>query len=367
MTTKRLLALVLTLSLALTMLAGCGGAASSAAPSSTPAPAASGDGSQASSEAAPAASPADLKANLTLYTSEPEELVTEMIADFNKTYPNVKIDLFRSGTGKVTAKMDAELETGSTEANIIWFADIGYIKGLDDKGQILHYTPKGAESIDQQYAYNNGMGHEVRLIYNVLAYNTTKVQNPPKDWNDVTDPAYKSTFAMANPNYSGGAFTALVVHVQNADKVGWDFYKNAKANDCKYEESNGNLQTKVSSGEYGAVAIVDFMGRNAKADGSPVDVVYPASGAVLIPTPISLMNNIPAEEVPAAQAFLDYMFEVNTQKLFIAQGYIPVVEAAGVPEGAPAAKDIVTMPFDLDYYVANSTSIREEYVKLFGE
>ena len=310
---------------------------------------------------------AGISGKLTLYTSEPEELVNEMVADFNKSYPDVQIDIFRSGTGKVVSKMSAELETGSTEADIIWFADIGYVRQLDEQGLILHYSPEEASAISAEYRYNDGMAHEVRLIYNVIAYNTTKVSDPPKDWLDVTESAYNGTFAMANPNYSGGAFTALVVNVQNEDKVGWDFYTRAAENNCKYEESNGNLQTKVSSGEYSAVAIVDFMARNAKNDGSPVDVVWPESGAILVPTPIALMSTVSEESVGAAKAFIDYMYAVDTQKLFVEQGYLPVISEAGVPQGAPQVSEIVTMPFDLDYYSEHSSEIRDKYIQLFGE
>jgi iron(III) transport system substrate-binding protein len=319
---------------------------------------------------APAAGtdPASLRANLTLYTSEPEDLAAEMIADFNKTYPNVKIELFRSGTGNVISKINAELETGSTLANIVWFADIGYIKQLDDKGLILHYSPEAASQIKSEYAYNNGMGHEVRLIYNVIAYNTRQVtSNPPKDWKDLTAPAYRSKAAMANPNYSGGAFTALVVHIQNDDKVGWKFYEDMQKNDVKGEQANGTLQTKVSSGEYAAVLIVDFMAMNAKRAGSPVEVAWPSSGAVLIPTPVSIVNNLSPEQGEAARAFVDHMFKVSSQELFSKQGYIPVMPGAPLPEGAPAADQIKTMPFDLDYYIRESAAIRSTYEQKFGK
>lgn len=307
----------------------------------------------------------DVKGELTLYTSEPEELVAEMVSVFNETYPDVSIEVFRSGTGKVTSKLDAELQTGSTPANILWFADIGYINNLDQQGMILHYAPEALANIDKQYAYNEGMGHEVRLIYNIIAYNTNEVSESPKDWKDVTTEEYKGSFGMANPNYSGGAFSALVVHTQYPEVVGWDWYQALSDNDCKYEESNGNLQTKVSSGEYKAVEIVDFMARNAKADGSPVEAVYPESGAVLVPTPMALMNNIPEESIPAAQAFVDWCLTDEAQQLFVNQGYIPVTDIKG-PEGAPAASEIKTLPFDLDYYVENSTAIREEYTERFG-
>ena len=303
---------------------------------------------------------------MTMYTSEPEDLAAEMIADFNKTYPNVRIELFRSGTGVVISKIAAELETGSTEANLLWFADIGYVNQLDEKGLILHYSPEAARQINPEYAYNNGMGHEVRLIYNVIAYNTVRVRTPPKDWMDLTGAAFRSRVGMANPNYSGGAFTALVVHVQNENTVGWNFYDRMFANDVKNEQANGTLQTKVSSGEYDAVLIVDFMAMNAKRAGSPVDVVWPASGAVLIPTPVSIVNNLSSAQERAAKAFVDHMFKPASQELFVKQGYIPVVQGLPGPTGAPAADQIKTMPFDLNFYLRESANIRSTYTSKFG-
>jgi len=310
----------------------------------------------------------DIEAKLTLYTSEPEDLAAEMVADFNKAYPNVRIEIYRSGSGNVVSKINAELQTGGTEANIIWFADIGYFRQLDDQGLILHYTPAAAASIKPEYAYNNGMAHEVRLIYNIIAYNTTKVTGAaPKDWMDLTAPEFRGKVAMANPSYSGGAFTALVVHVQNEDKAGWKFYEAMQDNDVKGEQSNGNLQTKVSSGEYAAVIIVDFMAMNAKRAGSPVEVVWPASGAVLVPTPVAIVNNLSPPQEKAAKAFVEHMFKAASQELFSKQGYIPVMPGAPLPAGSPAAEDIVTMPFDLDYYLRESASIRQTYEEKFGK
>ena len=326
-------------------LASCGGGTSGSA---------SGDGASSTPSG-----------ELMLYTSEPEELVADMIAKFNESYPDIHIEVFRAGTGKVTAKMDAEYETGDTPANMIWFADIGYIKNLDDEGKILHYTSPNAADVDPQYLYNDGMGAEVRLIYNTIAYNTNEVTEAPADWGDVLTDAYTGSFAIADPYISGGSLTALVVHVQQEDKVGWDWYQTLYDNDLKFEDSNGNLQTKVASGEYKAVEIVDFMARTAKAEGSPVDVCYPASGSVLVPTPLCLMSNIPEESQDAAKAFVDWCFTDEAQKMFVAQQYIPVTDIEG-PEGAPRAEDVVTLPFDLEYFVEHSTDIREEFMTRFG-
>ena len=352
---RKTIVFALTAALAFTMTA-CGG--------SKPAEEAASEGDGAEETSAEVNE--DISADIMLYTSEPEELVSDMIARFNETYPNVNIELFRAGTGEVTAKMDAEMAAGGTEANMIWFADIGYMKDLDDQGLIMHYTSKNADKIDDSFIYNDGMGTEVRLIYNVIAYNTAEVQDPPKDWKDVTSEEYRGYFGMADPNISGGAFTALVTHVQNSDLVGWDWYDAIYANDCKYETSNGNLQAKVATGEYKAAELVDFMARQAKAEGSPVDICYPESGSVLVPTPIAILNTLPEESVEGAKAFIDWCLSDEGQAMFVEQQYIPVNSEVASPEGAPAAADIATMPFDLNYFVENSAGIRVEYTNRYS-
>ncbi|QSX08696.1 extracellular solute-binding protein [Alkalibacter rhizosphaerae] len=307
-----------------------------------------------------------LTGHLVIYTSEPQDLVTEMLEAFIAANPGVTYELFRSGTGDVKAKLDTELQAGGTDADLIWFADIGYMYNLDEQDLIMHYSPDAAADLPDDYKYNDGMGHEVRAIYAAIAYNTTKVTDPPKDWDDITTEDYRGVVALANPNYSGGAFTTLMAHIQNEDLVGWEWYNKLKAIDAKMEQSNGTLSTKVASGEYEAVVVIDYLPRNAKKDGSPVDYIYPASGAVMVPTPLCIMNTIEEENVEAAKALVDFMFTTDNQKLFVDQGYVPMNSAAAEGTDVPTIDEIEVMPFDLEFYVENSDAVRQEYVRLFG-
>ena len=302
---------------------------------------------------------------VTVYTSESQDLVSEMLEDF-KAKTGIDYDLYRSGSGEVISKINTELETGSTQAQVIWFADIGYISQLDEKGLIHHYTPAGADAIDPGFNYNDGMAWEVRQIFSIIAANTLKCDVEITDWWDLTDPRLSGRFAMANPDYSGGAFTTRVGLV-GTDGVGWELYEKMKENDVKFEQSNGSLQTKVSSGEYAAVSIVDFMARNAENEGSPVKTIWPESGAVMIPTPIAILSTVPDEDKAACEALLDYMLSEDAQKLFIRQGYIPVNPNVGVPEGAPNVEDIKTVALDLDDFANNSASFRERFAEIYGE
>lgn len=308
----------------------------------------------------------EVTGEITVYTSEPQDLVTDMLEGFIAQNPGVTYKLYRSGSGEVISKINTELETGSTDADIIWFADIGYINQLDQKGLIRHYTPKGAEKIDPAFNYNDGMAWEVRQIFNIIAKNTLKCEVEIKDWADLTKPELSGRFAMANPNYSGGSFTTLV-GLTGTDGLGWELYENMQKNDMKFEQSNGNLQTKVASGEYAAVSVVDFMARNAANEGSPVETVWPESGAVMVPTPIAILSTVKEENRAACDALMDYMLCETAQRLFVDQGYIPVDPSVGVPEGAPKVEDIKTVTLDIRDFTENSAAIRERFTAIFGE
>lgn len=195
-----------------------------------------------------------------------------------------------------------------------------------------------------------------------------RLDKAPKDWDDVTTDDYKGSLAIANPAYSGGAMTTLSVHVEpdNESTVGWDWYQKLADNDVKMEQSNGTLLTKVASGEYKGAVIVDYLPRNSKNEGSPIDYVYPESGSVLIPTPLCLMDNMSDDDKAAAEAFVNYMFDIETQKLFVQQGYVPMISEAAEGTEVPTIDDIKVLPMDVNYMRENSGSMLEKFTSIFG-
>ena len=297
-----------------------------------------------------------------LYTSESQDKVNEMMNSFTEKNPNITVNIFRSGTGAVVSKIEAELETGETQADIIWFADVDYFSKLDSKNLLVGYDSPEAKDLDPRYKYNDGKFYEVRQIFNVMAYNTLKVSEPLKSWHDLYNPALNGKAAIANPNYSGAAFLTLSQLVDDK-RMGWDFYKSLKSNNCKFELSNGKLTSKVSSGEYWAVSVVDFMARNAENEGSPVASVWPSEGAALIPTPVGILSTSKVQE--SAKKVIDFLLSDECQKIFVQQGYIPVKKNVGVPKGAPDLADIKLVDLDLKYLGENRAFLREEFSKIF--
>lgn len=188
------------------------------------------------------------------------------------------------------------------------------------------------------------------------------VTTPPKSWSDLTNPSLKGKVALANPSYSGAAFQTLATLVED-NHLGWNYFSGLKSNGVKFEQSNGALTNKLASGEYGAVSIVDFMVRNAKAKGSPVDTVWPSEGAVLIPTPVGILSS--SKHQGADEKLIDYLLSTDGQKLFVQQGYIPVRSDVGVPKGTPSVSSIKVYPLDLNYIDQNRKTLKSKFESMF--
>lgn len=316
---------------------------------------------------AEAIDPASVTGKIVMYTSDPEEIVTEALQAFTAKYPNVTYELFRSGTGNLTTKLKSELEAGGTTCNVFSFADFGFLYDWDEKGLIYHWTPEAAANLaNEAFKVGGDLGYIYHIECGVIAYNTVFTPEPPKDWFDLTNENLRGLVAFADPGYSGASFSTLVTHVYNEELVGWDFYEQMKANDLKFEQSNGNLQSKVASGEYSAVAIVDYMARNARDEGAPVEVVYPESGAVMIWSPVCIVSTVKEEDLQAVKLWVEFLLSDEGQAVYTKNNYLPVTTTAPSPEGAPTPAELNLMPFDGQFFVDENAEIRAQFESIFA-
>lgn len=367
---------LLTLTMAATALAGCGSEAENTADAvqeETPVQedaqseaedvASEAEGNETAEEGSATVNKEDISGNVVFYTADPEEIATEVCEAFISEYPNCTYTLYRSGTGNIITKLEAELEAGGTECNCFSFSNLNYIYGLEDEGLLYHWTPAGAENLVD--ATFGDMAYNYKLEVCGIAYNTALVDEAPTSYWDLSEEAYNGAVAFADPGYSGAALTAAVTHAYNEDVTGWNFYQAMKDNNLKFEQSNGNLQSKVSTGEYSAVVIVDYMARNAKAEGSPVDFVYPEEGGIVIYSPFCIMNTVKEEDKDAVVAFSEFLLSDTAQAIYNKYNYLPGVTTAALPEGVESFDDIKLMDCDLDYYVENSDAVSEKYFEMF--
>jgi iron(III) transport system substrate-binding protein len=308
-----------------------------------------------------AVGPAIAQGTVTLYTSESQDKVNEMKADFEKRQPGVTLNIYRSGTQVVIGKLQAELQAGAVQADLVWMADIEFFAQLARKQLLQPYTPPEAERVPAKFRYEGDRYHEVRLIFNTVGFNTLRVKDRPASWKDLADGRYRGKVGMASPFYSGAAFSTLGTLVPQP-AFGWDYFRRLKDNGAVVEQSNGTVAQKLASGEFWVASVVDFFLRDMKAKGSPVDHVWPREGAILIPTPIGILQG--ARNLASAQAFLRYLYSADGQRLFVQQGYVPVLPGIEGPTGMPPEKlDILAT--DEAYIAAHREELKARYRELF--
>ena len=305
--------------------------------------------------------PAAAQGTLTLYTSESLDKVNEMKADFEKRQPGTTVNIYRSGTQVVIGKLQAEIQAGAVQADLLWMADIDFFAQLARKHLLVPYTPPEAERTPAKFHYEGGRYHEVRLIFNTVGFNTLRLKERPTSWKDLADPRYKGKVGMASPFYSGAAFSTLGTLVPHP-AFGWEFFRRLKENGVVVEQSNGTVAQKLATGEFLVASVVDFFLRDLKAKGSPVDHLWPREGAILIPTPVGIVQG--ARNVPAAQAFLRYLYSADGQRLFVQQGYVPVLPGIEGPKGMPPEK-LEILATDEAYIATHREELKAKYRELF--
>jgi iron(III) transport system substrate-binding protein len=296
---------------------------------------------------------------MTLYTSEVLPDVQALIDAFQQAHPGMHVEVFRTGSGEVVAKLRAELEAHNPQADAVWIADPSFLAELADARELRRIDVRVAR-YPAAYSYQNGAYHEVRLIQNIIAVNTRQLGTLPRptDWTDLLKPEYRDMVAMPDPNYSGGALATLSAL---AKRYGFDFFVKLKANGMHVERSNPLLLQKLAQGEYAAALMVDFNVRQEIGNGAPLQIVSPKAGAIVIPTPIGVLTQ--AKDADTAEAFVRFLLTGPAQAIFAERGYAPVV-AGTAPAGAPVART-QTLPAP-NLPLAEKADLLRRFNELFG-
>jgi iron(III) transport system substrate-binding protein len=281
--------------------------------------------------------------SLTLYTSEPQAKIDELIAAFGQEHPDITVEVFRAGTGDLTARIAAERETGAVGADVLIAADAPTFEGFKAEGLLAPYTPAEADALLPEVVDADGYYVGTRIIPSVIMINTGTVTEPPTTWQELTGEQYQGDLVMPNPDVSGAAAYNAAVWLAEPS-LGEEWLTALAANEPVIADSNGPTSQAVAEGAQNVGIVVDYLVRDLEAAGSPVAVSYPGEGVPYITQPGAIFADSPQQE--AAATFLDFVVSTTGQELAVAQNYLPVREDAGTPEGAPTLGDITLMPSD---------------------
>jgi len=307
----------------LSILAACGG---SAAPASSSAGGAAGK---------PAAG------SITLYGALTSENGDAFAKAFQAASPGNSVQVVAAGSGALMSRISAEQKAGGVKADVILLADPTAMDGLVSDGVTTAYQPKDADKLP---AALRGNGWAGAFTFNNVILSRKGLASPPKDWADLNNPAYKGGIEIGDPAYSG---TTLAMVAALSDKLGWEYFKGLRGLDTRAVQSTNTVGTDVQStntvgtdiagGQMQVGISLDSVGRDLIKKGSPVDMVWPSSGAIPVPAPVALVKG---RDSAAAKAFVDWLISADGQDTSVKLGYAP---AYGQSDAVPAGTKTIDL------------------------
>lgn len=304
----------------------------------------SADGAENSPAATASSTAAGATGTLTVYTSEPQAKIDELVAAYNEVNPEVSVEVFRAGTGELKTRIATEKETGGIQADVILAADVPTFEAYAAEGDLQVLDIDNAGELNQEIVDPEGYYVGTRIIPTVIAYNTTLVDSAPESWAELGDEEYKGMIAMPNPDVSGAAAFNTTVWLETPP-LGENWLKNLIKNEPTVLESNGPVGQAVAAGTSGIGIVVDYVARELAAKGSPISLSYPSDGVPYVSQPAGVFND--SKNPDAANEFVEFLVSKEGQELAVAQSYLPVREDAGVPAGAPSLADLELLNPDL--------------------
>lgn len=298
---------------------------------------------------------AKAKKELWVYTSIYKEFAAPIESAFERRNPDIDVQIFQGGSEKIQAKVEAELLAKKPQADILLTSDPFWSTDLDKRGLAFHRPNK--KVVETNYF----------SLMVLIAHKDVPEKMRPASFSDLTDPKYKNLIQCGSPLESGTTFSMVAYLVE---KYGWEYFSKLKKNELSASGGNSAVIQKVESGEkkIGVVLLENALA--ARQRGSPIDIIYPADGAIPIPSMQVILKDTLQPE--AAAKFADFLLSNEGQQLLI-NGYMYSVDKKmPPPHGAQSLqvatkKSLVWTPQLLEKVAAQSKQTKQKFAEIILE
>jgi iron(III) transport system substrate-binding protein len=210
------------------------------------------------------------------YTADFTETEQELIKEFNKRFPFVRVEMVRAPGGQLITRIRTEAAAGKLLADVINHSDRALMQPLEDLFQ--DYTPPNAAAYREDVLISKRLWPKATLGW-AISYNTELVKNPPKSWMDLTKPEYGPKLIGQVIAPSGGTTWTRVMFERQV--LGEDYHKKQAATQPVLYPSGAPLSDAVVRGEVSIAPLLYNIIWIKKRDGAPVEIFFPPEGVPL--------------------------------------------------------------------------------------
>jgi iron(III) transport system substrate-binding protein len=293
--------------------------------------------------------------NLTLYSSAPIDVMTDVANAFTRKYA-VKVNLWRGGSEDILQRVTTEARAARFAADVMETAGPDIEAANREKLLQDVITPVTAELMPEAVAVNRPWIVS-RLTVFTIAYNTNLIRaaDAPKRYEDLADAKWKGRLGIEadDDNWLMAAAGAM-----GESRTLSLFQDIAAKNGVSVRRGHSLLANLVSSGEV-PVALDAYLDEvnGLKKAGAPIAAVF-AAPVIAMPTAVAAFKRAPHSH--AAVLFVDFLLSEEGQRILAAHNVVPVnLKVQQLP------KDVKLVFMDVPKYLDENVKWTKTYKDIF--
>jgi len=274
------------------------------------------------------------KTQLTVYTALETDQLKAYQEGFAKANPDIEITWVRDSTGVITAKLLAE--KSNPKADVIMGVAATSMGVFDAEGMLQPYAPQGLARIAPEFRDSKNPPAWVGMdVWGAtICFNTVEAAKrnipKPETWKDLTKPVYKGQVVMPHPASSGTGFFDVTAWLQiYGEAEGWKFMDGLHENIAQYMHSGSRPCAAAAGGEYVVGISFEYRANREKAQGKPIDLVFPTEGLGWDLEAVGIHKG--TKNMAAAQKLLDWAISDAAMALYAKNFAIVAVKSLSQP------------------------------------
>ena len=257
---------------------------------------------------------------LAWYTTLSVPEAKEFAAAFEKQYPSIQIEIFRSGAGAIANRIFSEYAAKNYRFDVVQgVSSRGVIPALRRRGIIAAYQSPEYKFVASDLRDKDGYWSAMYVNTIVLAYNTRMVKpaEAPKTYDDLLQPRWRGK-KISNDTENFAWFDGLIKYWGREKALAY-FRKLAAQDQVFQRGSRGRIQL-VMAGEFPLTIAYGPHVQGYTSRGAPIDWVA-LEPVVFIFDSVSIAAKPP--HPAAAKLFIDFLFSKPSQTKLREMNRIP--------------------------------------------
>ena len=285
---------------------------------------------------------------MVFYTSVSTEYAQALTRGFEKKYPFIKTDIFRSGHEKILSRMNVERKTGRFTADVVSVGEFETFH-LQKTGFLDSFQSPSMAAYPEGFKDPKGYWTDLYDNLIVIAYNTTRVKQTevPKRYEDLLHPRWKGRMAL-DTNEDRWFANMLAIMGETKGKA---FMQALAKQEIALRRGRTLITQLLVAGEFDLqITAYWYRPQELKKKDAPIDWVA-VEPVIVALHPIALVQRAPHPN--AAKLFIDYVLSEEGQKLFAQRGRVaarPGVKPAGFPNDLKLAPSRMELAEKLQEY-----------------